>query len=182
MLLPKPAEIEEEDETDPRAELVMRLLEYQKYRDAAERLSGLEWLGRDVHGRAPEELPSAAADAPLREVGVFALIEAFDAMLARQKPEHRHQVRLEAVSVKQRMVAIVQHLAEHEAARFEELFAGQVGRIDIVITFLAILEMTKMRLLAIYQSEGNVLYLKPRFEDADAAMSRLSGLDLTYQG
>ncbi|MEM6533294.1 MAG: segregation/condensation protein A, partial [Myxococcota bacterium] len=177
MLLPKPAEVEDEDDIDPRAELVQRLLEYQKYKQAASQLGALAWLGRDTFPRAPEKLPPRDGEAPLKEVGVFALIEAFNRVLERQKPEVRHQVLLEQVSVRQRIKQVIQQLADADATPFEALLEGLTDRVDVVVTFLACLEMGKRQLLKLYLSENETLYLQPRFDDIEVAMGRLEGLD-----
>ncbi|MEO1483768.1 MAG: segregation/condensation protein A [Myxococcota bacterium] len=177
MLLPKPAEVDDEDDIDPRAELVQRLLEYQKYKQAASELHEFAWLGRDTFPRAPEKLPPREGEAPLKEVGVFALIEAFNRVLERQKPEVRHQVLLEQVSVRQRIKQVIQLLVDADATPFVDLLEGLTDRVDIVVTFLACLEMGKRQLLRLYLSETETLYLQPRFDDIELAMGRLEGLD-----
>ena len=182
MLLPEPEEVsaDEEEGADPRAELVQRLLEYQKYRDAADHLDTRTWLGRETFSRPPETLPTVEGQTkPLKEVGVFALLKAFDAVLKRQKPEARHHVKLEAVSVRQRIVAMIELLIGQQAVRFVHFLEDAQRRIDIVVTFLAVLEMAKLRLVSIYQSETEELYLHPRFENAHTALGRLSALDDT---
>ncbi|MEO0593499.1 MAG: segregation/condensation protein A [Myxococcota bacterium] len=177
MLLPKPAEVDEEDDIDPRAELVARLLEYQKYKRAAAELHGVPWLGRDRFPRSPEPLPAPEGVAPLKEVGVFALIEAFNRVLERQKPEVRHQVLLEQVSVRQRIKQLIQQLRGEESTPFEAMLAGLSERLDVIVTFLAVLEMAKRQLLRVYVSEGDHLYVRARFDDIDTAMGQLDGLD-----
>ncbi|MEO0815479.1 MAG: segregation/condensation protein A, partial [Myxococcota bacterium] len=177
MLLPKPAEVDDEDDIDPRAELVARLLEYQKYKDAATQLQALAWLGRDRFPRSPEPIPPREGEAPLKEVGVFALIEAFNRVLERQKPEVRHQVMLEQVSVRQRIKQVIQLLMGQESVEFEALLEGLSDKLDVIVTFLAALEMAKRQLLRIYLSETEKLYLQPRFDDIEGAMGRLEGLE-----
>jgi segregation and condensation protein A len=181
MLLPKPAEVDEEDDVDPRAELVRRLLEYQKYKDAAGGLASMERFGRDVFGRTPEELPPAG-DAPLKEVGLFALIEAFDDVLKRQKPENRHRVVMETISVRQRIRGLITQLADKEVLSFAEMIGEGTRRIDLVVTFLAVLEMTRLRLLAIYQSTEGTLHMKPRFTDTQQALDMLTSMDQSLDG
>jgi chromatin segregation and condensation protein Rec8/ScpA/Scc1 (kleisin family) len=183
MLLPKPVDVDEVEEVDPRAELVRRLLEYQKYKDAADRLATLNRTGRDTFGRNPEDLPPPLEKAPLAEVGLFALIEAFDAVLARQKPELRHQVMLETASVRQRIKALIEVFVERHQVPFPELLlGGMASRIDVVVTFLAMLEMARLRLLRIYQSTEGELYLEARFDTAERAYERLAGIDTTLDG
>ena len=84
-LLPVPDELADDEEGDPRAELVRRLLEYQKYRGAAEYLGRLDRLGRDVFERPPEPVPIIRTDAPLREMSVFSLVETFSGVLRKRK-------------------------------------------------------------------------------------------------
>ena len=183
MLLPRPADVEDdEEEIDPRAELVRRLLEYQKFKDAAAQLSGRDRFGRDVFARAPEPLPRPDGPVPLREVGLFALIEAFDAALQRQKPELRHKVMLETASVRQRIRALVESMAERDSMPFAEFLTAVARRIDLVVTFLAILEMTRLRLLRLYQSESGELYLSRRFETREQAYELMQGVDTTLDG
>ncbi|MBN1962309.1 MAG: segregation/condensation protein A [Deltaproteobacteria bacterium] len=180
LLLPKPVEVDDEEETDPRADLVRRLLEYQKYKDAAGQLAGLTRVGRDTFNRNPENIPKSTELQPLAEVGLFALIEAFDAVLKRQKPELRHQVVLEAVSVRQRVRAFIEVFIERQSIPFEELLADLAMRIDIVVSFLAILEMVKLQLLRIYQSNEGGIYLEARFSTALQANAKLEGLDASF--
>jgi segregation and condensation protein A len=174
MLLPRPAEVEnDEEEVDPRAELVHRLLEYQKYKNAAMTFAGAEWLDRDRFERQPEKIDLGRHDAPLREVGVFALVEAFDAVLKRQKPELRHQVLMEEVSVAERIRRFIGVLVGKQTVRFEELIGELAGRLDIIVSFLALLEMAKFQLLKIYQSADGQLYVSPRYESLDEAMHHI---------
>jgi segregation and condensation protein A len=182
MLLPRPVEVEDEEEVDPRAELVRRLLEYQKYKDAADQLSSLNRTGRDTFGRDPEELPPAAEKAPLAEVGLFALIEAFDTVLRRQKPELRHQVMMETASVRQRIRSLIAVFTERHQVPFLELLGELATRVDVVVTFLSILEMARLQMLKIYQSSEGAIYLEARFETTEQALDRLQGIDSTLDG
>ncbi len=178
MLLPRPeGETTEEEEVDPRAELVRRLLEYQKYKDVAERFGLLDRFGRDTFGREAEPAPPLEGEAPLKEVGLFALVKAFQGVLDRQKPEVRHQVMLEQVSVRQRIRVLVQRFESQEPTRFDKLLEDAHRRIDIVVTFLALLEMGKLKLLRIFQDEDGVIFVHPKFDDVSLAFARLEGLD-----
>ena len=183
MLLPKPDDFDEgDDDVDPRAELVRRLLEYEKYKHAAQQLDDLARLGREVFGRPPEPLPPFSEDAPLREVGVYALIQAFDSVLKRNKPELRHRVEMEQISVRRRIESLIDALDQQESLRFDELVGDLRGRIDVVVTLLAMLEMAKHHLLRIFQSEEGVIYLSPRFSDPRLARSRLGAVEESYAG
>ena len=179
MLLPKPeGDGAEDDDIDPRAELVRRLLEYQKYKDAAERFGSLDRFNRDVFGRDAEPIQVVTVgEAPLKEVGMFALVKAFEAVLKRQKPEVRHQVMMEQVSVRKRIRALLQMLEGQEPLSFETLLEGHTSKLDIVVTFLALLEMGKLKFLRIFQDEDGMIYVHPKFDDVSVAFQRLEGMD-----
>ncbi|MEK7705692.1 MAG: segregation/condensation protein A, partial [Myxococcota bacterium] len=179
LLLPKAPSDDEDDgeEEDPRAELIRRLLEYQKYKAAAEQLAGQPWHGRDTFGRPAERIEVPRDDAPLREVGVFSLLEAFAEVLKRQKPEVRHHVLQESVSIADRIRMLIGILLEKESTRFDELIASLADRMDLVVTFLAMLEMTRLKLLRVYQSPERTIFIQPRFERPEEALERLNHID-----
>ncbi len=158
MLLPNPEPEEAEaaadgdEPEDPRAELVRRLLEYQKYKAAAEDLASRGVAGRDVFPRGIEIDVGEAADAPLAELPVIALLEAFDRILKKRKLTISHEVTTERVSIAERINEIVDVLRERRSARFDELFEGDQTTLDLVVTFLALLEMTRLRMTRLYQS------------------------------
>jgi segregation and condensation protein A len=182
LLLPKPEEPEEE-EADPRAELVRRLLEYQKYQDAADHLEGMVRLNRDVFAREPGVLPESTEAVPLRPVSVFALVQALGAVLDRQKPEVRHHVLVNTVSLRQKMHVLAEVLAGREAVPFMEFAEGSTGRLDVIMVFLAVLEMTRLGLLRVYESEEGHVYLHPRFDEAVQVHDKLSGVqEEEYRG
>ncbi len=159
MLLPTPPPDDPEaddlagtDGADPREALVKRLLEYQKFRDAAENLAARDLAGRDVFARggtvdsgAPEA--SALADLPL-----FAMLEAFERVLRRGKLKVSHEVTTERVSIAERITEIVDALRGPRTARFDALFDGDQSVADLVVTFLAVLEMTRLRMTRLFQS------------------------------
>ncbi len=183
MLLPKPeAADEEQEEGDPRAELVARLLEYQKYRQAAEDLNTLPNLGRDVFARPQEPPPRAEGPAPLRPVSVFALANAFNEMLKKQKPEERHQVVVEVMSVKKRMMLLVERIENRPEVCFYELIGASLAKIDLILTFLACLEMTRMKLITLWEGESGALFLRPVFLDSEAAFAIITGVEEQFAG
>jgi segregation and condensation protein A len=148
-----------EEEEDPRAELVRRLLEYQKYKQAAAQLGSRAALGRDVFARGSAE-PVLEAAAPLAPVGVFKLFEAFERVLARAKQTADHQVLFERMSITERIVELTELLDSRRRMRFDQLFLlGKDGqpieptRFELVVTFLALLEMAKMRIARITQDD-----------------------------
>jgi len=151
MLLPRSSQEEEEEEEDPRAELVRRLLEYQKYKRAAGELEKRPLLDRDVFIRlTPTE--SQAPEEERIEVNLFELLEAFQEVLKRVKPEAVHEVTLEHLSVEDKIVEIMALLErENRSMAFHRLFPEQPSRRVVVVTLLAILELVKMKRIRIFQ-------------------------------
>jgi segregation and condensation protein A len=156
MLLP-PDGLETEGESlDPRAELVARLLEYQRFKQAARELSQRHWLGRDVleaHARTLEPAPESEREI---EVGLFQLLEAYRRTLARAGPSAApHEVEIETVTVRERMLVVMQALSLRPSLEFSECLLGKEGvppsRAIFVATFLAILELSRLAALRLYQ-------------------------------
>jgi segregation and condensation protein A len=153
-LLPTPPEDQEagpEDELDPRAELVRRLLEYQKYKLAAEQLGQRTILGRDVFGRGAEEAVDEGP-APLAPVGMFKLLDAFEIVLKRVQQTQEHEIDFERISITERISQLSDVLRSKPKVAFDDLFEGARTRADVIITFLALLEMTRLRLTRISQA------------------------------
>ena len=155
MLLPRPPEDqddEELDELDPRAELIRRLLEYQKYKTVAADLGERAIAGRDVFSRGAPP-PSADGPPPLKEVSVFKLLDALKKIAERVNADIALEVDAERMTIQDRIGALVDTLRERRRCRFDELFEGVTTSYDLVVTFLALLEMAKMRLASIYQTD-----------------------------
>jgi segregation and condensation protein A len=142
----------EGDELDPREELIRRLLEYQKYKDAGEQLGSREVAGRDVFARPPVPTQSSD-DAPLAEFPVFRLIEAFQQVLSKAKVKIQHEVTADRITITERIHELVEVMRMRPKMQFDEIFDGATTRFDYVITFLALLEMTRLRMTRFYQSE-----------------------------
>ncbi|HTM45998.1 MAG TPA: segregation/condensation protein A [Polyangiaceae bacterium] len=153
LLPPDPSAIDEETgepEEDPRSELIRRLLAYQKYKLAAEQLGGRSVLGRDVFLRgAPMQEVSGPAE--LLAPSLFQLMDAFRTVLDRVKQLADHEIDFERISITDRIGQLSELLRERGEARFEDLFVGQVTRADLIVTFLAILEMTRLRMTRLRQ-------------------------------
>jgi len=171
MLLPEePTEgdgEEEADHVDPRAELVRRLLEYQKYKRVAEQLGSRPALGRDVFTRGGRE-PEREGPAPFAPGDVFKLFDAFDQVLKRAKQSAEHEVLLERISIAERMVELTELLHDCGRVRFEELFeieGEEPSKYALVLTFLAILEMCRRNMIRVLQDES----LGPLFVEFDMA-------------
>lgn len=144
-----------EVEEDPRAALVRRLLEYQKFRSAAEELAARGVAGRDVFPRGTAIDAGSPEVAPLAELPLFSLLDAFEKLLKRRKLSVSHEVTAERVSISERITEIVDRLRSARTARFEDLFEGVHTRMDMVVTFLALLEMTRLRMTRLYQTSAD---------------------------
>ncbi len=156
MLLPIPADEEStEEEEDPRAELVKRLLEYSKYKEAAQSLGERELLGRDTFARkfAAPELVALQPEEEPPQVEMFELIEALQRVLAKIPVETFHEVGVESISIADRIGEILAFLEEKETVAFEELFGEILTREYVVATFMAILELCKMKLVKVVQAQ-----------------------------
>lgn len=169
MLLPRPPEDQDDEEVDlrdPRAELIRRLLEYQKYKTVAADLGERAIAGRDVFSRGG---PAPSADGPpaLKEVSVFKLIDALKKIAERVNADIALEVDAERMTIQDRIGGLVEMLRERRRCRFDELFEGVSTSYDLVVTFLALLEMAKMRLASIYQTDHEEpIYLEYSLLDA----------------
>ncbi len=158
MLLPPEPGEEAEEGPDPRAELVARLLEYQRFKEVAQELGARPLLGREVfqaRGPEPERPPEAEREI---EVGLFELVDALRRVLA-EKPHTgaAHEVEVERITVRERMIAVMHALEDHESLLFEETLrdsGDSPSRAVVVTTFLAILELTRLAALRVYQGEA----------------------------
>jgi segregation and condensation protein A len=153
MLLPTPPADQdetEEDQEDPRAELVRRLLEYQKYRLAAEQLGGRSVLGRDVFVRGGTETVDEGP-APLASTSLFKLLDAFESVLKRVKQTQGHEIDFERISITDRINQLSDILRARPFISFDDLFSEARTREDVIVTFLALLEMTRLKMTRITQ-------------------------------
>ena len=148
MLLPAQEGVaveEEPQEEDPRAELVRRLLEYQKYRDAAEQLEDRDRLGRDVFVRDPPKMaPADDLDPGLKAISIFKLVELM-AKLIQKAPPATHEVAFDTISLGDR-IRFVGEFGRARDGKFTlvQLLQGILSRSELVVTFIAVLEMTKL--------------------------------------
>ena len=150
MLLP--VQLGEEEEEDPRLEITRPLLEYLRIKSAAEQLADRDLLGDKTFTRKPdaEVLESVKEDQVIR-IGLFELIDAFQKILERVSPDHRVDMARDRVSVQERIAQLTDLLEQQESMTFDELFVESRERADIIVTFLAILEMAKLSLIRIAQ-------------------------------
>ncbi|HEY1554866.1 MAG TPA: segregation/condensation protein A [Kofleriaceae bacterium] len=195
-LLPSPEPLDdeatgeagEEAGIDPRADLIRRLLEYQKYKEAAAQLGQRPVVGRNVWGRgtATEDAVGDGVDpdavAPLAGFPVQKLIEAFDRVMQQAKVKVTHDVLIDRLSVSQKIAELTDRLEREDRIAFTSMFsflgAGvERSHADIrheaVVTFLAILEMAKLRLVAVTQAEADAeIFISRAVEDLRARMEQ----------
>ncbi|MDH3201573.1 MAG: segregation/condensation protein A [Myxococcales bacterium] len=170
MLLPRPPEDQDDDdvdEGDPRAELIRRLLEYQKYKRVAEDLGARAIAGRDVFSRG-SPTPTSDAAPSLAKFSVFKLIDALKEVAKRINAGISLEVDAERMTIQERIGELVELLRERRRCRFDELFEGVSTSYELVVTFLALLEMAKIRLASIYQTDHEEpIYLEYTLLDED---------------
>lgn len=151
MLLPRSPHDEEED-IDPRAELIRRLQDYERFKYAAIEIDELPRVGRDVFWGGAT-LPDLNIAKPLPEVDLRELLLAFQDVLKRSALKVHHQIQRESLSVRERMTKILDRLQTHNAVQFEHCFNFTEGRAGVVVTFIAILELVKQALIHLVQTE-----------------------------
>lgn len=173
MLLPRSTD-DEEGEEDPRAELIRRLQEYERYKQAAEDIDALPRLERDVfQGNADfpdRKIERKEPDVDLKEV-LFALKE----VLHRADMFSSHHVQREALSLRERMTVVLEKIGSEKFTPFSELFSFEEGRDGVVVTFMAILELLKQSMLELVQAEP----FAPIHVKAHAASTEEAGEEVT---
>ena len=177
LLLPVPEDAaEDEDELDPRAELVRRLLEYQKYKEAATCLEARPLLDADIFVRRYLSLDAAAEeDAGMETVGLYELAQAFQRLLAETTVAFVHEVDTEQLSVTDQINHILGRLTEEGPLAFADLFPRTPHRHEVVVSFLAMLELVKMRMVHLVQAMSlGPIWIQPAvtLSAADFEMNR----------
>jgi segregation and condensation protein A len=152
MLLPRPQSDTSSEEDDPRAELVRRLQEYERFKTAAEDMDKLERLERDTF-QASAELVERRIVRALPTVTLQEMLVALKDVMARAEMFAHHQIRLERLSVRQRMSDVLDALRSQAFVEFVQLFRPEEGRMGVTVTFSAILELLKESLIEIVQAE-----------------------------
>ena len=144
---------EETEEEDPRWELVRQLLEYKKFKEAAAHLHDRELKQEGLFPRVPEK-PETTAERPLGDVSVFDLIGAFNSILKRiNQKENVREIFEENYTVGDKIDLILKMIAHGVALKFTELFSDAASRAEIVVTFLALLELIRLKQLRVVQEE-----------------------------
>src|SRR5205823_2810739 len=154
MLLPRPDPTQEDPEEDPREALIRRLLEHQKFKAAAELLHDRETLRSAQWTRPDGPIAEIAGEPPEPEIEVdlFSLISAFRTVVERAKARPTIYLPSEQIPIEVRIEQLMERLSESEACGFEDLFADIRTRSGLVVTFLAILEMIRLKLIRVFQS------------------------------
>ena len=149
LLLPRPESVDEEE--DPRAELVRRLREYERYKQAAEALDGLPRVGRDVV-EIRTATPYARIERLQPRVELEDLLAALAGVLARAQAYRHHRVRMEPLSVRERMSMVLEHVQMAGFVEFTALFTPREGRRGVVVTLIALLELLRESLVDFVQA------------------------------
>ncbi|MFB3073252.1 MAG: ScpA family protein [bacterium] len=150
-LLPVPPEADEHDEEDPRQELVEKLLEYQRVKAMAMDLKERELEQREVYLRPPAEIPEDEDEEIILDVTLFDLFEAFTALLEKLPADEAHKLVIEEMSVTEMIHTVLERLEGKGPIAFEDLFDGAASRTEVVVTFLALLEMMRHNLILVQQ-------------------------------
>jgi len=151
MLLPR-QESEEDEESDPRAELIRRLQQYERFKKAAEEIDELPRLERDNFA-VSAALPKLPSSQPHPDVDLREILLALQGVLRRADLFTSHHVEREKLSTRERMSAILAQLQDDRFVAFESLFTPEEGRLGVVVTFLATLELVKEQLIDVAQAE-----------------------------
>jgi len=155
-----PTMIEDEDEEDPRAELVRRLQEYERYKKAAEDINALPRYERDIFGTLAE-FPDKRIHHEPPSVSLDNLLKVFAEVLTRAEMFSNHHIQRETLSVRERMSMILERVKADEFADFKDLFTLEEGRSGAIVALLAILELLKESLIEMVQNEVNgPIYVK----------------------
>jgi segregation and condensation protein A len=173
MLLPSEPDGEEEEGQDPRAELVRQLLEYKQFKEAAYNLQDRERLWREVYRRAPllTATPLESEETPL-ELTLFDLMDALQDVVRRAPSKGILELTAEHLTIKNRMNYILERLEASAAVPFEMLFSPTDGRLVLIVTFLGLLELMRLKLVRVFQPEtfGAILLSRAFLPDLVDAM------------
>ncbi len=161
ILLPRQVD-EEDEEGDPRAELIRRLQEYERFKAAAEDIDEIPRLGRDIH-QATAESPDRTQERQFPEVDMREVMSALADVLRRAEMFESHHIQREKLSTRERMSHVLDVLRDKQFVPFISLFKESEGRLGVVVTFLAIMELIKESLVEIVQNESfGAIHVKAR--------------------
>jgi len=162
MLLPRVNVDEEDEEGDPRAELIRRLQEYERFKQAAEDLDELPHLGRDVHS-VKVDAPHKNLDLPPPDVDLKEILLALKDVMNRADMFTSHHIQQEPLSLRERMSRVLETVNSSTFTDFTDLFDLAEGRPGVVVTFMATLELIKQQLIELVQNESfGTIHVKAR--------------------
>lgn len=153
LLPPEEAGEDEEEGMDPRQELVERLLEYKKFKEASLDLKSQENLWIDTYAHGADDNIKEERELVLVNLNLMDLIEAFRKVLSKPAADGVHEITVETMTIKEKISWIMETLENCDSIRFEDLFSGSPDRTEIIVTFLALLEIIRLRLVRIEQNE-----------------------------
>ncbi len=163
MLLPRSSE-EDEDEEDPRAQLIRRLQEYERFKQAAEDIDEIPRMGRNIH-QAKALAPDRTVTRAEPDVDMKDILLALSEVLRRADMFESHHVEKEKLSTRERMTQVLDHLSGNHFVPFVSLFKVEEGRLGVVVTFLAVMELIKEQLVEMIQTEHyGAIHIKARSE------------------
>lgn len=169
MLLPRP--VEDAEEGDPRAELIRRLQEYERFKQAADDMDGLPRMERDMQEVSVLQT-EVVEEKKLPQVDMKDLIQALHHVLRRAEMYASHAIQREPLSVRERMTHVLNSLVVDDFVEFGSLFGKDEGRSGVIVTFIAILELLKEQVIEIVQSDVYApIYIKPAGQSAVAGES-----------
>ncbi len=184
MLLPADeAALDEEDGPDPRDELVRRLLEYKTYKEAATRLDGQEKMWRETFSReqAPTE-PVETDETLLENVSLFDLVDALQGILDRNPGKKLIEIMPDNLTVRERMNVILELLEGKDSVSFVDLFEQTSHRLVVIVTFLAMLELIRLRVARVFQAEAFGPILVSRAFSLVPDPAELDDVDVEWRG
>mgnify|MGYP001189148875 FL=1 len=185
MLLPRrDPEDDEDEELDPRAELVQRLLEYRRYKEGAEQLEEYPQLNRDVFVRPEglEDFEGADNEPAVNDVSLYDLVKALRELLKEAPEPPVHAVQTSSLTVASGIQRLLRRLRHQEVVSFRDCFSSTPGRDEVVVIFIAVLELVKLQLCRVVQlNQKGTLYLYPVQSVRDGEVSRIDGVDGEYQ-
>lgn len=152
LLLPRPTDPENPEEEDPRAELIRRLQAYEQIKEAAQQLEQRPQLGRDVF-LVTTETPVSDAPKPLPLIELKELVAAFQQVMQRVQLSEHHPIQRESLSIRERMSQVLERLHAGSQFDFHDFFTVSEGRMGVVVTFMAILELMRQSLIEMVQSQ-----------------------------
>ncbi len=180
LLLPRQTEVEdgEEVDIDPRTALVRQLLEYQAFKEVAVALDENPRLGRDVFIRpGGQDRPPEEGDPELPSIEIYQLARAFRSLMKKQRYQAPHEIYVERITIGERIAQIADRLAAKRRVSFASLCLESYSREEVITTFLALLEMARLKLISVTQRDaGTPVYVEARVDEIDARGEKAAGM------